>query len=85
MDRHRAAEIVDLEHALVEQHAKQTIAPAMIPMMTDAVGPTKAHGAVIATRPASMPLHAIEMSGLPKSQYHRKIAVAEPLPPRDSR
>ena len=37
----------------------------MAPMITAAHGATNAHGAVIATRPASMPLHDIEMSGLP--------------------
>ena len=34
-------------------------------MTTAAHGATNAHGAVIATSPASMPLHDIEMSGLP--------------------
>ena len=37
----------------------------MMPMTTAAHGATNAHGAVIATSPASMPLHDIEMSGLP--------------------
>jgi hypothetical protein len=38
---------------------------------------TNAQGAVMATRPASMPLHAIEMSGLPKRKYQKINAVAE--------
>ena len=50
----------------------------MMPMRTAALGPTNAHGAVMATRPASMPLQAIEMSGLPNIQYHTNIAVADP-------
>ena len=52
--------------------------PAMMPMTTADVGLTNAQGAVMATRPASMPLHAIEMSGLPNMQYQTSIAVAEP-------
>jgi hypothetical protein len=38
---------------------------------------TNAQGAVMATRPASIPLQAIEISGLPKTQYQKIIAVAE--------
>ncbi len=34
-------------------------------MTTAEVGDTKAHGAVIATKPASIPLQAMVMSGLP--------------------
>jgi len=34
-------------------------------MIAAAYGATKAHGAVIATNPANMPLQDIEMSGLP--------------------
>ena len=56
----------------------QTTMPAITPMITDAVGLTNAHGAVIATSPASIPLQAMVMSGLPKSLYHRSIAAAEP-------
>src|SRR6476646_2028208 len=52
--------------------------PAMIPMITDAFGPTKAQGAVIATSPASMPLQPIEMSGLPNMKYQSTMAVAAP-------
>ncbi len=51
--------------------------PATIPMMTAEFGETNAQGAVIATRPASMPLHAIEISGLPKRKYQKISAVAE--------
>src|SRR5271154_6057954 len=47
-------------------------------MMVADVGDTNAQGAVMATSPASMPLHAIEMSGLPNVKYHTNIAVAEP-------
>ena len=48
-----------------------------MPIMTAAVGPTKAQGAVMATRPASMPLQAIEMSGFPKKRYQRSMAAAD--------
>jgi hypothetical protein len=34
-------------------------------MITAAHGATNAHPAVMATRPASIPLHDIEISGLP--------------------
>ena len=37
----------------------------MMPMTAAAHGSTKAHGAVMATRPASMPLTIIPGSGLP--------------------
>jgi hypothetical protein len=47
-------------------------------MITAEVGDTNAHGAVIATSPASMPLHAMVMSGLPNRKYHKSMAVAEP-------
>src|SRR6185369_3711646 len=56
----------------------QTTMPAMMPITTAAVGPTNAHGAVMATSPASMPLQAIEISGLPKRKYQNVIAAAEP-------
>ena len=32
----------------------------------------------MATRPASMPLQAMVISGLPKGRYHNSIAAAEP-------
>src|SRR4029077_39903 len=56
----------------------QTITPATRPMKTDAFAPTKAHGAVIATRPASMPLQAIDTSGLPNMKYQKVSADAAP-------
>src|SRR6202165_6130779 len=56
----------------------QTRTPAKTPMMTAPVGETNAHGAVIATSPASIPLQAMVMSGLPKSKYQSNSAAAEP-------
>ena len=47
-------------------------------MTTAAHGATNAHGAVIATRPASMPLHDIEMSGLPYFAFVYAIAITKP-------
>src|SRR4029077_12396393 len=57
---------------------KQTTRPARMPMTTAEFELTNAQGAVMATRPASMPLQAIEISGLPKTKYQKIIAVAEP-------
>src|SRR5580704_1702483 len=56
-------------------HTRQ---PASIPMIVADVGATNAHGAVIATNPASIPLHAMVMSGLPNRKYQINIATAEP-------
>src|SRR5580704_13396431 len=56
----------------------QTRQPANKPMMTDEVGDTNAQGAVIATSPASIPLHAMVISGLPNRKYQMSIAAAEP-------
>src|ERR1700730_3389117 len=56
----------------------QTNAPARMPIITADVGDTNAHGAVIATRPASIPLQAMVTSGLPNRTYQRNIAAAEP-------
>ncbi len=42
-----------------------TSTPAMQPITAAAHGDTKAHGAVMATRPASMPLAIMPGSGLP--------------------
>src|SRR6266550_6140204 len=56
----------------------QTRTPAMAPIMTDEVGETKAQDAVIATRPASIPLQAMVISGFPKRRYQNTIAVAAP-------
>src|SRR5689334_9145891 len=58
---------------------KHTTAPAIAPIAIDDVALTNAHGAVMATNPASMPLHAIVTSGLPNIQYHRTSATADPL------
>ena len=49
-----------------------------MPMMTEEFALTNAHGAVIATSPASMPLHAIEMSGFLNIMAQTTIAVAAP-------
>src|SRR5262245_60479956 len=56
----------------------QTKIPARMPIKTAEFGDTKAQGAVIATRPASIPLQAIVISGLPKRRYQKIIAAAEP-------
>ena len=47
-------------------------------MITADVGETNAQGAVIATRPASIPLQAIVMSGLLNRKYQMSMAAAEP-------
>src|SRR5262245_36070679 len=57
---------------------QHTSAPARIPMTTDAHGATNAHGAVIATSPASMPLHVIEISGFPHFQLVQAMAITAP-------
>src|SRR5580692_7129822 len=57
---------------------RQTTRPAKIPMMNADPGATNAQGAVMATKPASMPLQAIVISGLPNFQYQKIIAVADP-------
>ena len=44
--------------------ASMTRTPAMMPMTAAAHGATKAHGAVMATRPASMPLAIMPGIGL---------------------
>ncbi len=50
----------------------------MIPITIDAHGATNAHGAVIATSPASMPLHVMEMSGFPHLAFVHAIAAMAP-------
>ena len=45
--------------------ASMTRTPAMMPMTIAIAGDTNAHGAVMATRPASMPLAIMPGSGLP--------------------
>src|SRR5215470_18044634 len=57
---------------------QQTNMPAMMPMTTEAQGATNAHGAVIATSPASMPLQVIEISGLPHFQFVQHMAITAP-------
>src|SRR5580704_8520212 len=57
---------------------RQTTKPARIPIMNAEVGPTNAQGAVIATKPASIPLQAMVISGLPNFTYQNSIADAEP-------
>ena len=47
-------------------------------MTTAELGDTNAQGAVMATSPASMPLQAMVMSGLPKLKYQKSIAAADP-------
>src|SRR5262245_13311887 len=56
----------------------QTKIPAKMPINTAELGDTKAQGAVIATNPASMPLQAMVISGLPNRRYQKVIAAAEP-------
>src|SRR5665647_3331985 len=52
--------------------------PATRPISAAPTLLTKAHGAVTATRPASMPLAAIDGSGFPYSFHTRNIAVRQP-------
>src|SRR6476619_7174515 len=47
----------------------------MRPINDAAHGATNAHGAVIATSPASIPLHDIEMSGFPQRAFVHAIAM----------
>ena len=42
------------------------------------MGSTKAHGAVMATSPASMPLAAMDRSGLPYFLHSRNMAARQP-------
>src|SRR5207245_1284294 len=56
----------------------QTTTPAINPVMIAAGALMKAHGAVTATSPASIPLHAMEMSGFPNLKYQKHIAEAAP-------
>src|SRR5262249_10501419 len=55
-----------------------TSQPATPPMTMAAHGATNAQGAVMATRPASIPLHAIETSGLPYLRSVTIIAITNP-------
>ena len=53
----------------------------MTPMTMAIAGDTKAHGAVIATRPASMPLAIIPGSGLPVRRVTHSIDTIAPKAP----
>src|SRR5450432_2514624 len=75
MAPHGSSTLATLSKNSTLQH---TSMPATIPMTTDAQGATNAHGAVIATSPASMPLQVIEMSGLPHFQFVQHIAMIAP-------
>src|SRR5438552_4107858 len=55
-----------------------TSPPAIAPITTADVELTNAQGAVMATRPASIPLHAIVISGFLNIRYHTSNADAEP-------
>src|SRR5437879_6108915 len=52
--------------------------PAMMPISDAAHGATNAHGAVIATRPASRPFAVIDGSGLPNFFHITNIADKQP-------
>ena len=58
--------------------ASTTMMAARLPMIADVAGVTKAHGAVIATSPASMPLAIIPGSGLPVRMCVKSIATMAP-------
>ena len=58
--------------------ASMTMTAARMPMTAAAQGCTKAQGAVIATRPASMPLTIIPGSGLPTRFIIQNIAAVAP-------
>src|SRR5262245_593639 len=49
-----------------------------MPMTEAAQGATKAQGAVMATRPASIPLQDMEMSGLPYRALVHAMAATKP-------
>src|SRR3954452_17328505 len=61
--------------------ASTTTHPAMMPMTMAAQGSTKAHGAVMATRPASMPLAIMAGSGLPERNITQNMQATEPKAP----
>src|SRR5262245_59678903 len=58
-----------------------TSQPATAPMITAPKGFTKAQGAVIATRPASMPLQHIVVSGLRPLSMSVSMAASDPTQP----
>ena len=55
--------------------APTTNTPAMAPITTELPTLTKAHGAVMATRPARAPLMIIVRSGLPIMSHAARVAV----------
>ena len=54
----------------------------MMPMTAAAQGATKAHGAVMATRPASMPLAIMAGSGLPVRVHTQNMQATGRTPRR---
>src|SRR5262245_19757624 len=58
--------------------ATMTNTPARLPMTAAEAGVTKAQGAVIATKPASMPLTIIPGSGLPVQNIITDLATTAP-------
>src|SRR5688500_3089277 len=58
-----------------------TSTPAMLPMTADQAGLVKAQGAVMATRPASMPLTIMPGSGLPTFHIITNMATTAPKAP----
>src|SRR5207245_11151579 len=63
------------------QTAQHTSTPAISPMMTADTGLTKPLGAVIATRPARMPLAVMVGSGLPLDHHMYSIALSDAAGP----
>src|SRR5213083_2480039 len=61
--------------------ATQTNTPAIPPISTADGAVTNAHGAVMATNPASVPLAIIEGSGLPYLNHMYSIDVIPPAAP----
>src|SRR5213592_3075570 len=61
--------------------ATQTNTPAIPPISTADGAVTKAHGAVMATNPASVPLAIIDGSGLPYLSHMYSIDVIPPAAP----
>src|SRR2546430_7910730 len=65
----------------MKKTATHTKTPATPPIRTADGAVTKAHGAVIATRPASVPFAIIEGSGLPYLSHMYSIDVTPPAAP----
>src|SRR5438067_9643143 len=55
-----------------------TMTPAMMPITAAAHGATNAHGAVMATRPASNPFAVMDGSGFPNFRHITNIAAKQP-------